>query len=125
MLREVSEYGYVLGAPVKHSQIDPTTNPTVLLKQLSATTFDPTDPEIRPAGWAELKLKRIRAKESFEGLMGASLEAVKDKAVVKEKEVCTVYMIHIFHITYRYTYNVHCLVGGALDDRRCDEALRF
>lgn len=77
--------------------------------EITAKDFDPIHPEKRPAGWSDIKLKKIYIKEWQDRKDGIDEDEIMRRRVHREKEVNDGYMCSYFNIfkyvsIYRYMY---------------------
>jgi hypothetical protein len=101
MLKELDNYGTLLsyGGPESH------------LLQLADllindSNFNPSDPTRRPAGWGEVRMNRVRVKES---VAGADPNTVQLMRPAREANVSYVTIHYIYNDTSFYHSTIICL----------------
>ena len=84
----------ISGGPAsKQAAAKPTPPPVPETKALEITAkdFDPSDPEKKPAGWSDIKLKKIYIKEWQDRKDGVDEDEIMRRRVHREKEVLYMY----------------------------------
>jgi len=82
------------GSASKAAAAKPTPPPAPEAKPLEITAkdFDPADPEKKPAGWSDIKLKKIYIKEWQDRKDGVDEDEIMRRRVHREKEVTHTYI---------------------------------
>jgi hypothetical protein len=83
MLAEVAQFGVVQGARQK----DTASNAKASI-QVTKQTFDPNVLSKRPAGWSELRMKRVMLKEHIDRLNGIDEAGIIEMRPEREIDVC-------------------------------------